>query len=69
MTEAKRMSPVERVALSIAEAAQSMSLSENTLRELIRSRPDFPCIQISQNRKIVPVQPLRDWLARQVNPN
>lgn len=56
---------VERVALSVAEAAQSMSLSENTLRDLIRSRPDFPVVQVSQSRKIIPVGPLREWLARE----
>lgn len=65
MTDTKIRAPVERVALSVSEAAQSMSLSENTLRDLIRSRPDFPVIQVSQSRKIIPVGPLREWLARE----
>lgn len=59
--------PVERVALSVAEAAKSMGLGESTLRTLISSRPDFPCIRVSANRMIIPVQPLRDWLAKQVS--
>ena len=65
MTNPTIRSPVERVALSVSEAAQSMSVSENTLRELIKARPDFPVIQVSQSRKIIPVGPLREWLARE----
>lgn len=67
MKDTNIRAPVERVALSVAEAAQSMGVSENTLRALINARPDFPSIKISANRIIVPVQPLRDWLAKQVN--
>ena len=66
MAEPKTRAPVERVALSVPEAAHSMSLSEGTLRELMRARPDFPVIRVSANRKIIPVQPLREWLAREV---
>lgn len=65
MTNTTIRSPVERVALSVSEAAQSMSVSENTLRELIKARPDFPVIQVSQNRRIIPIGPLREWLARE----
>ena len=65
MTNTKIRSPVERVALSVSEAAQSMSVSENTLRDLIKSRPDFPVVQVSQSRKIIPIGPLREWLAKE----
>lgn len=65
MTNTKIRAPVERVALSVSEAAQSMSVSENTLRDLIKARPDFPVIQVSQNRRIIPIGPLREWLARE----
>ena len=60
---------VVRTAFSISEAAQSMGVSENTLRELIRKRPDFPVLQISTGRKIVPVHLLVDWLSREVSAN
>ncbi len=65
MTNTKIRAPVERVALSVSEAAQSMSVSENTLRDLIKSRPDFPVVQVSQSRKIIPIGPLREWLAKE----
>ena len=69
MTNAKTRPPIERVAYSVPEAAQSMSISENTLRELIRVRSDFPVIQVSQGRKIIPVGPLREWLDREAKTN
>ena len=60
---------MDRLAYSIPEAAQSMGISENTLRDLIRRRPDFPVLKIGTSRKIIPVQALIDWLSQEAAAN
>lgn len=57
---------IARVAFTIPEAAKSMGIGENTLRTLIKNRPDFPVMKVSEGRKIIPVQALCEWLAREV---
>ena len=47
-----------RLALSIAEAAASIGVSERHLRTLL---PEVPHCYVG-NRVVIPVEPLREWL-------
>ncbi len=50
-----------RLALSIAEAAASIGVSERHLRTLL---PEVPHVFVG-NRVVIPVVPLREWLREQ----
>ena len=49
----------ERLALSPAEAAQRLGVSENHLRSLL---PELPHVYLGR-RVVIPVEPLREWLS------
>lgn len=62
--EAKRMAmQVERLTVSIGEAATSLGVSERTLRELI-ARGDVPVVRIGRRVLLVKTQ-LEAWLSQQ----
>lgn len=63
------ISPVERLALTVEEAAKAIGTSPPTVRELIRSNRGFPAIKVSENKTIVPVAALSAWLEREVKQN
>ncbi len=50
-----------RLALSIAEAAASIGVSERHLRTLLA---EVPHVYVG-NRVVIPVEPLREWLREQ----
>ena len=50
-----------RLALSVAEAAASIGVSERHLRTLL---PEVPHCYVG-NRVVIPIEPLREWLREQ----
>ena len=52
----------ERLALSVPEAADSLGISERTMRSIL---PDVPHLRIGQ-RVVIPRDLLADWLRKQV---
>ena len=48
----------DRLALSIAEAAQAIGVSERHLRAVL---PEIPHFRVGR-RVVIPVEPLREWL-------
>jgi excisionase family DNA binding protein len=57
------MAEQERIALSIAEAAEQVGMSEKTIRDWIKAGK-FPAVQLGgrKGRWLVPVDALRRWL-------
>lgn len=53
----------EKMALSVAEAAQLISLPQKTVYALVHQK-DFPAYQIG-NRWRIPTEGLREWVRRQ----
>ena len=53
--------PVPRVALSVAEAAKALSLSDRTITSMI-TKGEIPVIRIGK-RRLIPVDGLREWVA------
>jgi excisionase family DNA binding protein len=53
--------PVPRVALSVAEAAKALSLSDRTITSMI-ARGEIPVVRIGK-RRLIPVDGLREWVA------
>ncbi len=51
-----------RLALTLAEAAQALGVSERHVRDL---RAELPCITLGR-RVVIPVDALREWLLRRV---
>ena len=51
-----------RLALTVAEAAEALGISERTLRDHLH---DIPHVYFGR-RIVVPVRDLRDWLSRQI---
>jgi hypothetical protein len=51
----------DRLALSIAEAAQAIGVAEGTLRSVL---PEIPHFHVGR-RVVIPVEALRNWLMRQ----
>lgn len=49
----------DRLALSVPEAAQALGISERHLRALL---PEIPHVVLGK-RIVIPVEPLRSWLA------
>lgn len=67
MTRVRRAAPrglglVDRLALSLPEAAAALGVSENHLRNL---RHELPVVHLG-GRLVVPVDALRDWLRAKV---
>lgn len=60
MAKEKNVEPVRRLALTVAEVAESIGLSAPTVYDLVR-REDFPTIKKGQ-KTIVPVKQLEQWL-------
>lgn len=54
---------VDRLALTIPEAATALGISERHLRSML---PELPHCRIG-GRVVLPVEPLRDWLARRAH--
>ncbi len=52
---------MEQIAMSVAEAAEALSLGQTLTRELI-ANGDLPAVRVSR-RVLVPVQGLRDFVA------
>ena len=57
----------ERLALTVAETAADLSVSERHLRELL---PEIPHVHLG-GRVVIPVEQMRKWLAEQtkIEPN
>lgn len=53
--------PVPRVALSVAEAAKALSLSDRTITSMI-AKGEIPVVRIGK-RRLIPVDGLREWIA------
>lgn len=56
--------PVPKLAYSPKEVAQALGISAPSAYELFR-RADFPSIKIGQNRMLVPIAALEQWLMEQ----
>lgn len=52
---------MEKMALSLKEAAEMMGVSLSTVRKLC-AETDFPAIRVSPRRIVVPVDALKAWL-------
>lgn len=52
---------MEKMALSLKEAACMMGVSLSTIRKLC-VETDFPAIRVAPRRIVVPVDALREWL-------
>ena len=53
--------PIPRVALSVAEAAKSLGISDRTVTTLI-SKGEIPVVSVGK-RRLIPVDALREWVA------
>ena len=53
--------PVPRVALSIAEAAKALGLSDRTITSMV-TKGEIPVVRIGK-RRLIPVDGLREWVA------
>jgi excisionase family DNA binding protein len=51
----------DRLALTVAEAARVLGVSERHIRNLL---PELPHVYLG-GRPVIPVDPLKDWLATQ----
>lgn len=60
--KSNQMPPVERVALTVPEAAQSLGVSERHLRSEISEVPHF----YIGGRVLIPVRDLREWASSRV---
>ena len=60
--------PVPKLALTRTECAQAMGVGVRSIDTLIAGRRGngFPVCRVG-NKPIIPVGPLRDWLARSTN--
>ena len=58
------METVERLAYSIEEMAEAISIGRAAAYELIKQE-GFPAVKIGKGRYIIPVRELKDWLKRQ----
>ncbi len=58
------METVEKIAYSIEEMAEAISIGRAVAYELIK-RDDFPAVKIGKGRYIVPIRELKDWLKKQ----
>jgi len=54
---------IEKMALSISEAAKLLGVSRPTMYTLV-NRTDFPSFRVG-SRRLIPVDGLRDWMAKQ----
>jgi excisionase family DNA binding protein len=55
---------VEKLAVSVSEAARLISVSKSTAYALIE-QDRLPHVHITEKRIVVPLPELRDWLAKQ----
>lgn len=55
---------VEKLAYSVEEMAEAIGIGRAAAYELIKTN-GFPLVRIGQNRIVIPVRELRDWLGRQ----
>ena len=51
-----------KLLLTVAEAAHLMGVGDKHLRTLIAHRPDFPVVQVSPHRVLIPRGRLYQWL-------
>ncbi|HEY4000547.1 MAG TPA: helix-turn-helix domain-containing protein [Candidatus Xenobia bacterium] len=58
---------IEPIALSVPQAAAACGIGETLMQELILSGT-IPSVKLSR-RRVVPVQALREWFARQTASN
>jgi excisionase family DNA binding protein len=56
---------VDRLALSVKEAARVLGVSERTVREML---PELPHTHLGR-RVVIPLEPLREWLYRRASTN
>lgn len=56
---------IEKMALSITEAAKLLGVSRPTMYTLV-NRADFPSFRVG-SRRLIPVDGLRDWMAKQAS--
>ena len=55
---------MEKLAVSVTEAAKLISVSKSTAYSLVEQNI-IPCVRIGEKRIIVPVKALQLWLERQ----
>lgn len=63
MSQKPQLPPAGKLAVSVSEMAALIGVSENTAYDLT-FRADFPVFQVG-TRKIIPVEPLKQWLVKQ----
>ena len=54
---------MEKVTLTLKETAEALGVSLTTLRKMC-SVSSFPAVRVSPRRIVVPVDGLREWLAK-----
>lgn len=57
----------EKLLLTVREAAELMGLGEKAVRTLIKNVPDFPRVQTTPHRVMIPRGRLMQWLGEQAN--
>ena len=68
ITNTKDKKQIHPLAVSIAQAAELLSVSRPTIYELIK-REDFHCVFKIGNRQLISVEALQDWISRQIGGN
>ena len=53
-----------RLAINVKEMADMLNISIPTAYQLTE-RDDFPCVRVSEKRKIIPLKGLQTWLDKQ----
>ena len=58
---------MERLAVSVTEAAKALGISKSTAYSLVEQKI-LPCVRIGEKRIIIPVKALEEWLQAQSEP-
>jgi excisionase family DNA binding protein len=61
-------SPIPRLALKPAEAAEALGICKRTLDQLVKDDLSFPCVRVG-SRRLIPLERLRQWLSDRVEEN
>ena len=59
---------MDKLAVSVAEAARLISVSKSTAYALIE-KEQLPHVHVTEKRIVVPLRELKDWLAKRCNGN
>jgi len=55
---------MDKLAINVKEMAEMLNISIPTAYQLTE-RADFPCVRVSEKRKIIPLNSLQTWLDKQ----